>query len=149
MIDEATIIEALRGARPLPELAAALGMDEAGIAAAIEAWIIGRAAPRSRSVKAPVTAAVDIVRDGAGIPHVYASHTTDLYFGLGLAMAEDRLWQMDRLRRRALGRQAEILGPAFVAADLAHLTVGIDQIAAREVPSIRKVQRFPVANTWR
>ena len=39
---------------------------------------------------------------------------------------------MDRLRRRALGRQAEILGPSFVASDAAHLTVGIDLIAARD-----------------
>ncbi|MBV8456875.1 MAG: penicillin acylase family protein, partial [Acetobacteraceae bacterium] len=47
--------------------------------------------------------------------------------------AQDRLWQIDRLRRRALGEQAEVLGPAYVASDIAHLTVGIDQIAAREV----------------
>ena len=75
---------------------------------------------------------VEILRDRSGIPHIYAASTTDLYFGLGVAMAQDRLWQMDRLRRRALGRQAEILGPAYIASDIAHLTVGIDQIAARE-----------------
>jgi penicillin G amidase len=51
-------------------------------------------------------------------------------------MAEDRLWQMDRLRRRALGRQAEILGAAYVPADLAHLTVGLDAISAREATLI-------------
>ncbi len=67
---------------------------------------------------------------------MYASTTPDLYFGLGVAMAQDRLWQMDRLRRRALGRQAEILGRAYLDSDIAHLTVGIDQIATREVDAM-------------
>ena len=91
---------------------------------------------RPRTLHAAVTGTVEILRDGAGIPHVYASTTSDLYFGLGLAMAEDRLWQMDRLRRRAFGRQAEILGAAYVPADIAHLTVGIDTICDREVACI-------------
>ena len=86
-----------------------------------------------RTIHAAVTGTVEILRDGTGIPHVFASNTGDLYFGLGLAMAEDRLWQMDRLRRRAFGRQAEILGATYVAADVAHLTVGIDTICEREV----------------
>ena len=79
---------------------------------------------------------VEILRDRSGIPHIYAASTPDVYFGLGFAMAQDRLWQMDRLRRRALGRQAEILGPAYVASDIAHLTVGIDRIAEREAGAL-------------
>jgi penicillin amidase len=75
---------------------------------------------------------VEILRDRTGVPHVYADSTTDLYFGLGYAMAEDRLWQMDWLRRRALGRQAELLGPAYVQSDLMHRSVGIAEIADRE-----------------
>ena len=88
---------------------------------------------------------VEILRDRAGIPHVYAANTADLYFGLGVAMAQDRLWQMDRLRRRALGRQAEILGTGYLASDIAHLTVGIDQIAAREVAALDEATRRIVA----
>ena len=79
---------------------------------------------------------VEILRDRNGVPHIYASSTTDLYYGLGVATAEDRLWQMDRLRRRALGRQAEVMGPAYVASDIAHLTVGIDLVAAAEVSKL-------------
>src|SRR5690242_16222628 len=79
---------------------------------------------------------VEILRDRSGVPHIYATSTADLYFGLGIAMAEDRLWQMDRLRRRALGRQAEILGAAYLASDIAHLTVGIDQISGREADAM-------------
>ena len=79
-----------------------------------------------------VAANVEIIRDGAGIPHIYAKSSTDLHYGLGFAMAEDRLWQMDRLRRRALGRQAEIMGPTYLAIDIHHHTVGLPDIAARE-----------------
>src|ERR671932_2148796 len=76
---------------------------------------------------------VEIIRDRAGVPHIYARSTGDVYFGLGYAMAEDRLWQMDRLRRRALGRQAEILGPEYVESDLLHRAVGIPDLSEREV----------------
>src|SRR6266542_5851260 len=80
-------------------------------------------------LRGPVGGTVEILRDRAGVPHVFAATTRDLYFGLGYAVAEDRLWQIDRLRRRALGRQAEILGPDYVKSDLTHLTVGIDRLA--------------------
>jgi penicillin amidase len=88
---------------------------------------------RQDTLHASVGAAVEIIRDGAGVPHIYAQSTPDVYFGLGFAMAQDRLWQMDRLRRRALGRQAEILGPDYVQSDLLHRAVGISQTAEREV----------------
>ena len=88
---------------------------------------------------------VEILRDCAGIPHVYATATSDLFFGLGVAMAQDRLWQMDRMRRRALGRQAELLGGAYVASDIAHLTVGIDQISEREVAALDEATHRVVA----
>ena len=90
----------------------------------------------TRQFTGAVGGRVEILRDRSGIPHVYAASTPDLYFGLGVAMAEDRLWQMDRLRRRALGRQAEILGSAYLSSDIAHLTVGIDQIATREADAL-------------
>ncbi|HET7880661.1 MAG TPA: penicillin acylase family protein [Acetobacteraceae bacterium] len=95
----------------------------------------------TQQISGAVRGRVEILRDRSGVPHVYATDTHDLYFGLGFAMAEDRLWQMDRLRRRALGRQAEILGSAYLASDIAHLTVGIDQIAAREVDAMDEATR--------
>jgi penicillin G amidase len=98
---------------------------------------------------AAIDATIEIKWDRVGTPHIYASTTPDLFFGLGIATARDRLWQVDRLRRRALGQQAEILGPAYAASDIAHLTVGIDQIAAREVaatdPATRRVLEAYVA----
>src|SRR5262249_8066131 len=101
--------------------------------------------PSTQHVVGTVEGRVEILRDRAGVPHVYAGSTTDLYFGLGVAVAQDRLWQMDRLRRRALGRQAEILGDAYLASDIAHLTIGIDQIAAREAEAMDEQTRGMVA----
>jgi penicillin amidase len=98
-----------------------------------------------QQVAGAVGSRVEILRDRSGIPHIYAHATPDLFFGLGMAMAQDRLWQMDRMRRRALGRQAEILGPAYVASDIAHLTVGIDQISEREVGALDEATHAVVA----
>ena len=47
---------------------------------------------------------VVIERDRWGIPHVFADRLGDLGFGFGYAMAQDRLFQMDYLRRKGLGR---------------------------------------------
>jgi penicillin amidase len=131
-IADDTIIAALRADGSLADIARALGADAAELAAARDAVLAERARIPDMRIAAAVRAPVEILRDRSGVPHVWGTTTEDVYFGLGLAMAQDRLWQMDRLRRRALGRQAEILGPAYVASDSAHLTVGIDLIAARE-----------------
>ncbi|MFN9373202.1 MAG: penicillin acylase family protein [Planctomycetaceae bacterium] len=77
-------------------------------------------------------ARVQIARDQHGIPHITAEEDVDLFFGFGLATAQDRLFQLDLLRRRALGRLAEVLGPTAVDSDLTARTVGLPQIAARE-----------------
>jgi len=99
-----------------------------------------------QKITGAVSGRVEIIRDRSGIPHVYAASTPDLFFGLGLAMAQDRLWQMDRMRRRALGRQAEILGAAYVPSDIAHLTVGIDQISEREAGALDEVTHCVVGS---
>ncbi len=66
-------------------------------------------------------AEVIIRRDALGIPHVQASTVSDLFFGQGYATAEDRLWQLEWDRRRALGRSAELIGsPANVVNDGFH-----------------------------
>lgn len=106
---------------------------------------LGGAMSDSEQITGAVGSRIEILRDGAGIPHIYATATPDLFFGLGVAMAQDRLWQMDRLRRRALGRQAEILGRDYLASDIAHLTVGIDRIAAREADAMDERTRGTIA----
>ena len=65
------------------------------------------------------TANVEIVRDGFGVPHVYASTTYDLFLGYGYVVAEDRLFQMEMAKRSFMGRVAEALGADYVAHDKA------------------------------
>ena len=65
-----------------------------------------------------LNADVEVFRDKFGIPHVYAETDHDLYTAVGYLMAQDRLWQMDLLRRVTLGRLSEIFGENYVETDL-------------------------------
>jgi len=60
---------------------------------------------------------IEILIDSQGIPHIYADNDEDLMFAAGYQMATDRLFQMDLLRRRALGRGAEVLGESKLSED--------------------------------
>ncbi len=62
-------------------------------------------------------APIEIVRDNNNIPHTFAEHDRDAFFGLGFAHAQDRLWQMTLLRRTAEGRLSEIFGERTLASD--------------------------------
>jgi penicillin amidase len=62
--------------------------------------------------------AVTVYRDAYAIPHVYAKNEEDLYRAVGYIMAQDRLWQMDLIRRATTGRLAEIFGEDLLKTDL-------------------------------
>lgn len=74
----------------------------------------------------------EIVRDEWGIPHVLAADDGGLFYGFGYAMAQDRLFQLDYLRRRAWGRLSEVLGPEALQLDVTARTVGLGAIAQAE-----------------
>jgi penicillin amidase len=61
---------------------------------------------------------VIVYRDSLAIPHVIAQNDEDLYRAVGYVMAQDRLWQMDMLRRVTMGRLSEIFGEDFIETDL-------------------------------
>jgi len=81
----------------------------------------------------PVSAPVTITRDAAGIPTIAATSKSGGYAGLCYAMAQDRLWQMDFLRRVGQGRLAEIFGNdpdgTTVGGDIFNRTLGLAQLA--------------------
>ncbi len=79
---------------------------------------------------------VRIERDRWGVAHVHADNDRDIFFGFGYATAQDRLFQLDYLRRKPRGRLAEILGPEALDSDLLHRTIGLAQIAEREWPTL-------------
>ena len=61
---------------------------------------------------------VTVYRDERGMPHIYANDEHDLYYAVGYVTAQERLWQMDMIRRATLGRLSEILGKDYVDIDL-------------------------------
>ncbi|MDE0150608.1 MAG: penicillin acylase family protein [Rhodospirillaceae bacterium] len=68
---------------------------------------------------------VSIVRDGRGIPYIYAETESDAWFALGYVHAQDRLFQMEMQRRAGQGRLAEIIGPPGLRADRLFRTLGL------------------------
>ncbi len=65
-----------------------------------------------------------ITRDDVGVPQIQAETERDLAFGLGVTMAQDRLWQMEMLRRLAGGCLTELLGDHALAGPGLHLPRG-------------------------
>jgi len=63
-------------------------------------------------------AGVQVYRDSYGVPIIYADTVSDLWFGVGYAIAQDRLFLMDAVRRTAQGTLAELTGCGAVPADL-------------------------------
>jgi penicillin amidase len=61
---------------------------------------------------------VTVYRDERGMPHIYANDEHDLYFAVGYVMAQERLWQMDLIRRATTGRLSELIGEKLVQYDL-------------------------------
>jgi acyl-homoserine lactone acylase PvdQ len=74
-----------------------------------------------------------IVRDQRGVPHIEADNDHDLFFAFGYAVAQDRFFQLDMLRRKAQGTMAEVLGPQLLDQDVLYRTVGLGRIAHKEV----------------
>jgi penicillin G amidase len=84
----------------------------------------------TESVRSPwLREEVKIRRDQRGIPFIEATNEADLYFAQGYATAEDRLWQMDFLRRTARGELAEVTGSGALEIDKLHRIYGFRHVA--------------------
>ena len=82
---------------------------------------------------AKLTSPVEIIRDTVNVPHIQAPLDRDVYFGLGYAHAQDRLWQMTMLRRKAQGRLSEVYGVQTVAADMFMRRLDLYALAAKSL----------------
>ena len=82
-------------------------------------WYVYRPLPQlDGSVSLPgLSSEVSVERDNWGVPHIRAGSVEDLAEAQGYVMAQDRLWQMDLLRRAARGQLSEVLGPATLEID--------------------------------
>jgi penicillin amidase len=72
---------------------------------------------------------ITVLRDHHGIPHIHAQSLDDLFFAQGYITAQDRLWQMDILRRHGAGELAEIFGPSALAHDRVQRTLQLRHTA--------------------
>ena len=87
-----------------------------------------------KQLQAPVTVAYD----ERGVPHIHAANEADMYRALGYVHAQDRLFQMEMVRRLARGELAEVLGPKLLDTDKLFRTLGIraraDEMASKMDP---------------
>lgn len=80
-------------------------------------------------LRAPVT----VLRDRHGVPTLRASSLADLYLAQGYVTAQDRLWQMDELRRLGAGELAEVFGPIALPIDREQRILGLETVARRSL----------------
>ncbi|HSW50880.1 MAG TPA: penicillin acylase family protein, partial [Bryobacteraceae bacterium] len=81
-------------------------------------WFAWRPLPRtSGQLTAPVSARAVVSRDDLGVPHVLSATLPDVFFVQGYVTAQDRLFQMDAMRRRAAGELADVIGASALESD--------------------------------
>ena len=86
-----------------------------------------------------LSAPVRVIRDGHGVPTIEAASLDDLFFAQGFVTAQDRLWQMDMMRRFAAGEISEILGDEFLRHDREQRILGL-RVAARKALEVSSEQ---------
>ncbi len=79
--------------------------------------------------------------DNYGIPHIYAENEIDAVRVLGYVHAQDRLWQMELLRRVARGGLSEVFGKELIKTDKFFLTLGIDDASVKTVSQLDRSSR--------
>lgn len=88
-----------------------------------------------------LAAPVQVQRDAHGVPHIHAQSMADLIFAQGFVTAQDRLWQMDLLRRHASGQLAAILGRSALDHDRVQRTLQLRAAADRAIEALPKDQK--------
>ena len=101
-----------------------------------------------------ITAQVEIVRNNANVPHIFGATDDDVYFALGFAHAQDRLWQMTMLRRTAQGRLSEMFGARTLKIDellrrLDLYSLALSSVDAQDAPTKAALQAYANGvNAW-
>ena len=122
------MLRRLGGGASIAEVIAAAGVTRAEFDAWWQAEVRCRVPDSAGVRRAGVCRAVRIERDPLGIPHVFADNDEDLFHGFGYAQAQDRLFQLDYLRRRGSGRLAEVLGADGTELDLLRRVAGFQSV---------------------
>src|SRR5206468_2759995 len=100
-------------------------------------WYLVRPIPKtSGQISASIRASARIQRDARGVPHIQAQNWQDAIFLQGYVTAQDRLWQMDSLRRFGAGELSEVFGPTALAVDQRSRKMRIRAIAETGLPHL-------------
>lgn len=92
---------------------------------------------------------VQVYYDTYGIPHIYGQTQEDAFRTLGYVHAQDRLWQMELLRRIGSGGLSEVFGGDLLETDKFFLALGIDDAAAQTVAKLdRDKEAVKVAQAY-
>ena len=103
---------------------------------------------------AGISGPVEIVRSNDDVPHIFGQSDADVFFGLGFAHAQDRLWQMTMLRRTAQGRLSELFGTRTVKIDellrrLDIYNLSISSVDALDAPTRSALEAYSRGvNAW-
>ncbi len=109
-------------------------------------WLVGRTAPEvAGTVMAPVAEEITVVRDGLGLAHIEAGSVEDAVFAQGFVTAQDRMWQMDMLRRLAAGELSEVVGPGALESDTLARKMRLRAIAAQQARGMRPAEQALLA----
>jgi penicillin amidase len=76
-----------------------------------------------------LTASTQVTFDALGIPTITAKNREDAMHSLGFVVAQERLFQMDLIRRQLSGQLSEILGEKLLDSDRWHRQMGFTQVA--------------------
>ena len=83
-----------------------------------------------------VTVPIEISRSEHGLVSIEANSMDDVWFGLGVAHAQDRLWQMMSMRRFALGRMSEVIGEDTLQLDMRQRRLGFGRLAKAQFDTL-------------
>ncbi len=84
---------------------------------------------------------VEVYFDTYGIPHIYGNNEKDAFTALGYVHAQDRLWQMELLRRIGSGGISEVFGKDFIGTDKFFLALGIDDASVKTVAQLDRTKK--------
>jgi penicillin amidase len=116
------------------------------LAAAAVYWFAWRPLPQiSGAVAVPISQRATVERDALGVPHISAATVEDALFAQGYVTAQDRLWQMDALRRLAAGRLAEVFGSRLLESDKEARRLRMERIAESDAERLPAADRAVMA----
>lgn len=84
---------------------------------------------------------VSVKFDNFGVPHIVARDRNDAFVALGYVTSQDRLFQLDLLRRKSAGRLSEIFGAALIKDDRWARTMGFPRLAQMVFSRLPEEQR--------